>query len=549
MSKMKKLASVLLALVMALAMTCTAFADTTYTITISNSTEGYTYVAYQIFTGTLDSTGTVLSDIDWGTGVNGSALLAALQADTTEVGTDAEGNEITVASLFASCTSAADVAQVLSDNSTNEALAERFAELAAANKSTTVAGTSVYSEDNKNYTISGLSAGYYLVINTEVPDDDDDTNAAYSNYILKVVTNVTVSPKSDYPSFDKSVGTTVDGDMADSDDATEDYAVGDSVLFTLTATLPSNYGDYTTYTLVFTDTLSEGLDVDTSSVVVTIDGVTIPSTYYTVSEVTTNSDGTTTFTVTLSDLKSIEVTDLTISAGSKVVVTYSATLNEDAGSIEYNDASLTYSNNPNDSSNTGTTPDDKTYVVTFTVVVNKTKSDGTTALEGAAFTLYKEVSVDKESFEDGTYYTITDGVVTEATEYDGDATYYVALETISSGTTFTFDGLDIGNYVLVETTTPDGYNTADPITFTISASAVENATEEDGVEVTITSPTEDDGFTISGETTLTTTVKNYAGSELPSTGGIGTTIFYIVGGVMVLGAAVLLITRRRMSTR
>ncbi|MCD8381079.1 MAG: isopeptide-forming domain-containing fimbrial protein [Lachnospiraceae bacterium] len=485
MRKMKKIASLMMALVMVLAMSVTAFAsgetpdpaEESYTITINNAVDGYVYTAYQIFDGDLSEDGKTLSNVTWGSGI-----------DST--------NDELVAALTAKYGSA-DAATVAAKIVTTEDAAA-FAEIIG-----TYVTTGTASGNSSPYSIAVTDPGYYLVINTTVPT----TDSAYTDYILEVVTDVEVNPKAaDVPGFEKEVGTT--GGAATS----TDYAIGDDVPFTLTATLPQGYSAYETYKLVFSDTLSEGLTFN-EDVKVTVGGVEISKSDYTYSyDVTSNS-----FTVTIEDVTELAVEGVTIGAGTEIVVSYSATLNDNAGSVVENDASLSYSNDPN-SSSTGTTGD-KTYVVTFTVVVNKT--DGTNALAGAAFTLYTK--------DEAGNYTVVAGT-------------FEAGET----TTFNFNGLAAGDYMLVESTTPDGYNTAAPVYFTINAAVTEDADSETGVTVHIT---DIDGFTTNDlTTTVTTTVVNNAGSSLPSTGGIGTTIFYVVGTVLVLGAAVVLITRRRMSS-
>ena len=125
-------------------------------------------------------------------------------------------------------------------------------------------------------------------------------------------------------------------------------------------------------------------------------------------------------------------------------------------------------------------------------------------------------------------------------------------------TTFTFTGLDAGQYKLVETTVPAGYNKADDVEFTIEAtydteSADPKLTslvvkDKDGSVISATAENQEASFaTVLLEGKVSTKVVNKAGAELPSTGGIGTTIFYILGGLLAVGAVVLLVTKRRMN--
>lgn len=491
MSKMKKFASILLALVMVFAMSVTAFAadEDTYTISLSSDSSGYAYEVYQIFTGDYDADSNTLSNIEFGTALSETDQAVVL------------ANYAAVLSENDYERSAAGLAEALADGKIDTTAFAKY----IASFTLTLYGT--LNDTNKSIS---AAAGYYLIVNTTIPDDG---SVGYSDYILEVVDNLTISPKNNsVPTFDKTVGNEVD-----SDEATEDYAVGDNVEFTLTATLPTSYSSYTTYALTFHDTLSSGLKFNEGSVVVKV-GTTVVASGYSV--VATGLEDDCTFEVVITNTNALydsESNLIEVSAGSVITVTYTAELTSDAENIETNKAYLEYSNNPN-STSTGETETDTTYVVTFNVTVSKVDEDNDT-LAGAAFTLYTK------------------------DEY-GDYTVVVGTYTAGTAISFSFDGLAIGDYMLVETTTPAGYNTIDPIYFTISATAVEDANEEDGVKVTTNSIT---GFTIDTDGTgLSTTVVNVSGSSLPSTGGMGTTIFYVVGGVLVLGAAVLLITRKRM---
>ena len=513
MKHSKKLASLLLALVMALSLAVTAFADesTTYSITINNSTAGHTYEAYQIFTGDLatnEAGNKVLSNIVWGSGVS-------------EAGQTALGD-------------AAAKAETLK----TEADAKAFAK-AVAPYLTTAAGSANTVTDGK-YVISGLAAGYYLVKDQDGSLIGD--NDSYTEYIIQVVGNVTATPKSDVPEVQKKVK-----DINDSTDTTKtdwqdsaDYDIGDSIPFQLKATLADNVSSYTTYKVVFHDTLSKGLTYNNDAKVY-IDGTETNG--FTVTA-TVNADGTTTLTVSCDDVKALGADNSSV-----ITVEYTAKLNENAvlGSAgNPNEVYLEYSNNPNKSENgnneTGETPKDVVIVFTYKTIINKVDSE-TKPLTGAAFKLEKLIK-DKDGAAD-TWTTVKEFAVDETT------------------TSFTFSGLDDGQYKLTETKTPVGYNTIDPIYFVIEATHGETAdaptlktlnayltdangnkqTEmKDGESVNI-----DLGTVDLTAGSITTTVVNKSGSKLPSTGGIGTTIFYVLGGVLVLAAVVLLVTKKRMS--
>lgn len=512
MKHIKKLASLLLVLVMVFALATTAFAEeTTYSITINNSTAGHTYEAYQIFTGDLatnEAGNKVLSNIVWGSGVS-------------EAGQTALGD-------------AAAKAETLK----TEADAKAFAK-AVAPYLTTAAGSADTVTDGK-YVISGLAAGYYLVKDQDGSLTGD--NDSYTEYIIKVVGDVTATPKSDVPEVQKKVK-----DINDSTDTTKtgwqdsaDYDIGDSIPFQLKATLADNVSSYTTYKVVFHDTLSKGLTYNNDAKVY-IDGTETNG--FTVTA-TVNADGTTTLTVSCDDVKALGAGDSSV-----ITVEYTAKLNENAvlGSDgNPNEVYLEYSNNPNKSEHgnneTGETPKDVVIVFTYKTIINKVDSENN-PLTGAAFKLEKLIK-GKDGAAD-TWTTVKEFTVDETT------------------TSFTFSRLDDGQYKLTETKTPAGYNTIDPIYFVIEATHDETAdaptlktlnayltdangnkqTEmKDGESVNI-----DLGTVDLTAGSITATVVNKSGSELPSTGGIGTTIFYVLGGVLVLAAVVLLVTKKRMS--
>lgn len=491
MKKAKKILGLLLAMVMMMSVAITAMAEETYSITINNSVGGHTYEAYQIFTGDLSTNeagNKVLSNIVWGSGVSkaGQTALgdAAAKAETLKTEADAKA--------FAK-----EVAPYL----------------------TTAAGSASTVTDGK-YVISGLAAGYYLVKDQDGSLTGD--NDSYTEYIIKVVSDTTATPKSDKPKVEKKVKDTNDSTGVTSDwQDSADYDIGDSVPFQLKATLANNVSSYTTYKVVFHDTLSKGLTYKDDAKIY-IDGKETNG--FTVTS-TVNADGTTTLTVSCDDVKAL-------GAGNSSVITveYTATLNNNAvlgSSGNPNEVYLEYSNNPNKSgagnNETGNTPEDVVIVFTYKTIINKVDGEGQ-PLTGAEFTLEK---------------------------YNNETGIWEAIAVVKSdnGTTFTFSGLDDGKYRLTETTTPAGYNTIDPIEFTITA---EHEVLSDNPALTsLSGNATDDKITFGSDVTegsLSANVVNKAGSTLPETGGMGTTIFYVLGAILVLGAAIMLIAKKRMSS-
>lgn len=445
-----------------------------YDITINNGGSG-TYESYQIFTGTVldNSDEAALGQVQWGNGIT-DAGKTALQTKY-------------------SASSAAEIAEKLGDNAVD---ADEFAKTAGQ-----------YLQNAGGLT--GLAAGYYLIQNKTVGDHE-----AYTNYILKVVKNVTVEPKTDTPTVEKKVKDINDSESTTTTDWQDsaDYDINDDVPFQLTATLPNNFATYDEYYLEFADTLSSGLTYNKDAKVFLVNGndETDITSSFTIAE-----DGS---SFKINNLKSISG----VTASSKIVVRYSAKLNSNAviGSAgNPNTVKLVYSNNPNAAGH-GETPEDTVVVFTYKVVVNKVDQDNK-PLSGAGFTLYKK---------------------------DSSNNWNAVGDEITGGTTFTFSGIDDGDYKLVETTTPNGYNTIDDILFTVSAEHAADSNELtslSGVDstgkITFTSNT--------SEGSLTAPVPNTKGSILPSTGGMGTKVLYAVGVVLILIAGVLIVTKKRMEVK
>lgn len=494
MKKMKKLLSLVLSVVMVVAMGVTVFAEgnATYSISIKEAKKGHTYAAYQIFSGKLEDQ--TLSDVAWGAGVD----------TTTSVDGKTLIQAINAIDGFASCTDAKSVAKALEGKTSD--VVDQFAKVVDKYLAT-AAGTATAPANGK-YTISGLTAGYYFVKDTANITGDD----AQTKFIVEVLGNKEVEPKSSVPTVEKKVkekNDTTNQETGWQDAA--DYDIGDDVPFQLTGTMPSTLADYDTYSYTFTDTLSAGLTRNNDVKVYLVNGKdkTDVTNSFTISDVVDNK-----FTVSCANVKGID--GVTVTKSSKFVVEYTANLNENAviGSAgNPNNVKLTFSNNPN-GEGTGDTPEDKVIVFTYKIVANKVGEDKK-PLEGAGFTLYKIVN--GEEVQVG--------------------------EEITGVTTFTFNGIDAGEYVLKETKVPAGYNKAEDLHFTVSATYDTDSADPKLKELTVT---ENDTFTTNvSDGSATTTIENRKGSVLPSTGGIGTTIFYVIGGILMVGAGVILISRKR----
>ena len=478
-----------------------ATAAESYTLTVNNTETGHTYEAYQVFKGRLDS-GT-LSDIEWGEDVDGAALSAAKY-----------GNK-----------AAKDIAKELKNATDAEAFANNVAGGNGAKSYLKTATHSVKGETSQSKAITGLSAGYYLLKDT-IDSSTAAQPAAYTKFILKVVGNVNVTPKTDTPSVEKKVQENsnkyaTDGGYGAGYNDVADYNIGDAVPFKLIGTVP-NMDRYDTYKYTFNDTASNGLTLpskDGVKVYVADDKAGTNKADITSSAaITVNGQN---LTVAFSDLKTVDG----VAAGKYIIVEYSATLN---GKAEIglpgneNAVKLTFSNNPNQSGQGGSnpqgeTPEDK--VIVFTYQLNGTKVDATDnnkTLENAEFKLQRQ--------SDSKWAQITDGKVT-AWGDEGNAS---VVKSNANGK-FSVAGLDDGKYNVKETKAPAGYDLpANPFVVTLTAQTKNNQ-EWDGTPANaLIDPT-------NGQ--FNQTFVNNAGSSLPSTGGMGTTILYAAGAAIVLVAA------------
>lgn len=570
MKKMRRTWAILLALVLTVALAVPGFAaEGGYSITITNEKAGHTYEAYQIFAGTVASddeqnvgdgdgiTGPMLGNITWGDGVNGDrigALLAALKADAN----------LGALPGMANAANAADVAAAL--DGANAETAAAFADVVSGFLANTPTGQTNEHVDGTSYVIDGLPAGYYLVRDANVP-----ATGTATDYIVQVLGNVTMEPKdSDIPTVEKKVseedyrqddgyGTTYN-DVADWD-------IGDSVPFKLIGSIP-DMSAYDTYEYIFTDTLSNGLtlQVETINVYIALGRDDEVREYTPLTEgedytLTPNNveNGGGSFSIAFDDLKTAPYID----QGNRnyVIVTYDATLNPNAEiglPGNPNSVYLEFSNNPN-GDGLGRTTEDR--VIVFTYELDGDKVDGAnpdTKLPGAQFVLFNGGHTRVAAVVDGKlsgWSELPDGyLAANHEEIPDDAWAEVANATITSDEDglFSVAGLDDGTYYLREIKAPDGYNLLeDDLKIVITATTTNGQTWNGDAATALTALTisVDDAAAENGEPNtgaVAITVENNGGSTLPETGGIGTTIFYAAGALLVLCAGVLLFVKLRM---
>lgn len=415
--------------------------------------------------------------------------------------------------------------------------------------SANVYATKTCADGETTVTFSDLPAGYYIAREI-TPLQDMGDGVTYSSVIVQVVENVSVASKHGTATSQKKVMDTNDstGDTTGWQDSA-DYDIGDMVPFQLTATVGSDYAKYSKergYSLTFHDHESKGLTFESTSVkAYVVNGsetpVVIDTAQYVVSTPTASADGGHDFTIKFANLKNIA----DVKAGSKIVVEYKSRLNEGAaiGSKgNPNEMYITFSNNPNSDQleEGGMTPDVK--VIVFTYRLDVFKKDGTQAdaadhapLPGATFALYKKVNANDD-------YTKEIGTIESKNAEHG-------------GTIFRFTGLDDGDYKLVEVKAPDGYNTAEDVYFTITANHEADSSNPKLINLGCkyrsgqTGTANEITGSVSGlnDGSILIDVLNYRGNTLPSTGGMGTTVFYVLGSILAVGAAILLVSKKRMN--
>lgn len=533
----KKLLAALLAVAMVCAMAIPAFAENSEGDVDSH----HTYSAFQIFKGDVEGNNIKdfkISNVDWGSNIinNSDDFLNKLR-EADHIGP-----------LFTNAKSAQEVLAVISQWHDSDDYSIAFARFVCHYLYSNDANpTYVVRAGSNALTIPEAKAGYYLFVDT-TDFSKDDSYHSYNSFLLMVTKgnwNVPITPKAEKPTVEKKVYDNPDGTSTGGFGSSADHAINEKFQFQLTATLPDStnraYDYYDKYSVIFHDTLSDGItydkDDELDSVVIKSNGNTYnitDSSKYTID--TTDLESQNSFVVNIDVKACAKDAGFDLNDGATITVTYTAHLNDKAyvntaggSTSNINKVYLTYSNNPKDESSIGKTPE-STPVYVYTYQLNNTKHQDTEkgpALEGACFRLYSDEACTDQSEvqlyqKDGFYYPIKDVLGKEAVE----------MKSAANGT-FNVKGLDAGTYYLKEITPPDGYSACKVIPVTIKADHSRN-----------------DQVNLEGSN-LTNDIVNIkaGGITLPSTGGIGTTLFYVIGGGLMAVAAVLLVTKKRMNSK
>ena len=570
MKHFKKFFSYLVALTMVLSLAAftgtKVYADdttpTTYTLTIKNVIKGHTLKMYQVLTGDLSTNKEgkkVLSNAKWGNGVT------SIKISDTETLTANNGEKVSDADMSKLSATNFDPSTSITVNSDDT---DSHVYSYNGKKAVKIVG------DDPSVVFNTVEAGYYVVTDSAPDDSKSNVKQTETKSIVQIVGDTEIKEKAGTIQSEKKVEDVNDstgatttgqestnllgkGELGDS----ADYDIGDSINYTIEAKLPENYAAYDTFPLTFVDTMSKGLTYNAQSAVLHLSGKntkplepTNKSVNYQDPDNSNAVGNATQYKWTITNLKEL---DSNLKAGDIVYITYSATLNSQAvvGSEgNPNKMHIEFNSNPySDNTTIKKTPDDTNIVFTYEAVFNKVDQNNK-PLTGADFTLYKFVEgTGKDSYKEGdkTY----SGTWTDVTTlHNGENK--PSKETKANGeaknATFTFKGIDDGYYKLEETGVPSGYNKMEDKYFTITAGHDILSTDPSLTSLNVTgdldSITDKTATADEKAGTISANIENKPGSTLPSTGGMGTTLLYVAGGILVACAAAYVVMSRKHST-
>ncbi len=593
-------------------------AATANTITITgvdaNDKVTHSYTLYQLFSGTAetanistpDSLGT-LNNVKWAwsdedkADEKTAAFLSALKAANTGLEGWTEPTQTTAASIAKALfeyTQKTEGGTTTTDTEKVKKLSQWLGKNATLLKNCGQATNGAFSGVNQD--------GYYIVVEGDL-GGDYGSKTYHLLGVYKAENGAEITVKSSIPTVlkkvkedDKTGSWEQTADYGTQYNDVADYCISEPVPFKLIATLPSKIDEYDKYYIKFTDHLDKGFKAPTELTIGAIgtfvgekltitNGAAQSSDNNIKATVTDNGDSGIDITVEVIDVQKYKpTTDPKTLANTKVQVDYNAVLDTDAvigREGNYNDVYLTFSNNPNNTGNgttapdeTGETPKDGVVVFTYELDVHKyDSSDSTKALlENATFVLSdkngKYLKID-DTTKEHTWVTVD----TSVTGFDWSTVDTVTKFTSSKSEEIKIPGLDDGTYTLTEIAAPSGYNKIEPLTLVITATTANSQnqdaigpnvdTDNDGkgdgrigeqlTAITLTNgtatgvgstaqpydSTATDADLVAGAVTME--VANSSGTQLPGVGGIGTTLFYVGGGVLVAGAGVLLIAKKR----
>ena len=519
MKRVKQSIAALLALVMMMALAVPAALAADETFTITGPGNGRTYYVYQIFTGTVGEDGT-LTDIVWGqngTGTTGEAV----SGDVLDALSAVAGNP--------------------SDTAKLEVITQYW------NEASGTYATFMGMFDTQ------VPAGYYLIRDRDDADPD--------HYIvLEIVKDVKINPKdSDIPTVVKKVyeeDSTTDYGYGTGYNDVADAEIGERVTFKLVGSIPEDVDAYETYYYAFHDTYSNGLsDPVIESVYLAADTDSAAGTELTEDADYTFTEVAGTFTVAFENLNAV------LPAGTDaqyIIVEFTMVLDADAniGSNAGNPNEV-YLEYTTEGGGRGQTEEDYALVFTWTLSGDKTDGNDGDDLAGAKFVLLNsdrgQVATVDGNGRLSSWVSLTKPYDEMSVE-EWEAISGAVMTSNALGS-FSVRGLDDDTYYLLEIEAPEGYNLlTEPIKAEIVSELNHNGTylgNNDremltGLYLYIDDAADPINCTMQEGGVATVPIANFSGTTLPETGGMGTTIFYIVGAVLVLGVVVILVARKRM---